>query len=64
MIVKLLTEDNLEFLRLKRGCPVSSEYTHDCQNATLLEISCTGSNDVTGMRMPQLIKKYHTVQEI
>ena len=28
MIVKLLTEDNLEFLRLKGGCPVSSEYTH------------------------------------
>ena len=37
MIVKLLSEHNLEFLSLK-GVRV---YT--CQNATLLEISCTGS---------------------
>ena len=42
MIVKLLTEHNLEFLGLKEGCRVSSEST-SCQNATLLEISCTGS---------------------
>ena len=27
MIVKLLTENNLEFLNLKRGCSGSSEYT-------------------------------------
>ena len=28
MIVKLLTEQHLEFLSLKRGCPGSSESTH------------------------------------
>ena len=28
MIVKLLTEDPLEFLSLKRGCIYSSESTH------------------------------------
>ena len=28
MIVKLLTEHNLEFLRLKGGCTGSSESTH------------------------------------
>ena len=38
MIVKLLTERHLESLSLKGGCRV---YT--CQNATLFEISCTGS---------------------
>ena len=37
MIVKLLTEHHLEFLSLKGGCRGS--YT--CQNATLLETSCT-----------------------
>ena len=43
MIVKLLTEHHLEFLSLKGGCmDLSRVYT--CQNATLLEISCTGSN--------------------
>ena len=35
MIVRLLTEHHFEFLSLKGG------YT--CQNATLLDISCTGS---------------------
>ena len=29
MIVKLLTEHNLEFLSLKGGCPSSSESTHE-----------------------------------
>ena len=29
MTVKLLTEDHLEFLRLKGGCTGSSESTHD-----------------------------------
>ena len=43
MIVKLLTEHDLEFLSLKGGCRGSSESTH--VNATLLEISCTGSNN-------------------
>ena len=38
MSVKLLTEHHLEFLTLKRGCRGSSE------SATLLEISCHGSN--------------------
>ena len=42
MIVKLLTEHHLEFLSLKGGCIGSYESTR--QNATLLEISCTGSN--------------------
>ena len=41
MIFKLLIEHHLEFLSLKGGCRGSSESTH--QNATLLEISCTGS---------------------
>ena len=41
MIVKLLTEHYLEFLSLKGGCRGSSESTRE--NATLLEISCTGS---------------------
>ena len=36
MIVKRLTEHHLEFLSLKAGCRGSSE------DATLLEISCTG----------------------
>ena len=38
MTVKLLTEHNLEFVSLKGGC------TGSCQNATLLEITCRGSN--------------------
>ena len=47
MIVKLLTEHNFEFLSLTGGCRGSSEaYTMSCQKATLLEISCTGSNSV------------------
>ena len=40
MIVKLLTEHHLEFLSLKGGCRGQLD---TCQNATLLEISCTGS---------------------
>ena len=43
VIVKLLTEHDLEFLSLKGGCRGSSESTR--QNATLLEITCTGSDD-------------------
>ena len=39
--VKLLTKHHLEFLRLKGGCRDSSE---SIQNATLLEITCCGSN--------------------
>ena len=39
MIVKLLTEYHLEFLRVKGGCRGSSESTH----VKLLEISCRGS---------------------
>ena len=42
MIVKLLTEHHLEFLSKKGGCRGSSKSTR--QNATLLEISCTGSS--------------------
>ena len=42
MIVKLLTEQHLEFLSLKGGCTGSFEYS--CQNAILLEITCCGSN--------------------
>ena len=41
MIVKLLTEHYLEFLSFKGGRRGSSEATR--QNATLLEISRTGS---------------------
>ena len=42
MIVKLLTEHNLEFLSLKGGCRGSSESTL-VKNVKLLEISCHGS---------------------
>ena len=34
----------MEFLSLTAGCTGSSEYS--CQNATLLEITCCGSNFV------------------
>ena len=43
MTVKLLTGHHLEFLTLKGGCICSSESTL-CQNTTLLEITCHGSN--------------------
>ena len=43
MIVKLLTEHYLEFLGLKGGCRGSFVRVYTCQNATLLEITCTGS---------------------
>ena len=42
MIVKLLTEQHLEFLSLNGGCRLARVYT--CQNATLLEITCRSSN--------------------
>ena len=41
MTVKLLAEHHFEFLRLKGG------RVYTCQNATLLEISCTGSFIIT-----------------
>ena len=47
MIVKLLTEHHLECLLLKKGCTGSSESTH--VKVTLLEITCTGSNDILAM---------------
>ena len=43
MIVKLLTEHHVEFLGLKRRLQ-RLDRVYTCQNATLLEISCTGSN--------------------
>ena len=43
MSVELLTEHHLEFLSLKGGCRGLSESTL-VKNATLLEISCLGSN--------------------
>ena len=42
MIVKLLTKHHFEFLSLKEGCT--------CQNATLLEITCHGSNGITFLK--------------
>ena len=47
MTVKLLTEQQLEFLSFKGGCTGSSESTlvHG-KNATLLEIRCRGSSDL------------------
>ena len=42
MTVKLLTEHHLELLSLNRGCTGSSESTL-VKNATLLEITCSGS---------------------
>ena len=45
MIVKLLTEHHLEFLSFKGGCGGSSESTL-VKNATLLEITCHGSNAI------------------
>ena len=43
MSVSLLNEHHLEFLNLKKETPQAHVY--NCQNATLLEISCTGSNN-------------------
>ena len=43
MGVTLLTEHYLELLSLKGGCTGSSESTF-VKNATLLEITCHGSN--------------------
>ena len=51
MIFKLLSEYRLEFLSLKGDCRDSS------QNATLLEISCTGSNNCYATGMLQVNKK-------
>ena len=48
MIVKLLTEQHLEYLSLRGGCRGSSESTHassESQNGTLLEISCAVNNN-------------------
>ena len=43
MIIKLLIEHHLEFLSLKRRLQrLVRDY--NCQNATLLEITCRGSN--------------------
>ena len=44
MRVKPLTEHDLEFLSLLGGCTGSSECTLTSQNATLLEITCHGTN--------------------
>ena len=43
MIVKLQTEHHMEFLSLKGGLH-RLVYAYICQNATLLEITCHGSN--------------------
>ena len=53
MIVKLLTEHHLEFLSLIGGCRGSSR-VYIYQNATLLEILCTGSINISGLRPEQL----------
>ena len=45
MTVKLLTEYHLEFLSLQLQRLVR---VYTCQNATLLEISCTGLNIISG----------------
>ena len=44
MSVKLLTELHLKFLSSEGSCTCSSESTLVSQNATLLEITCRGSN--------------------
>ena len=56
MIVKLLIEHHLEFLRLTGGCTGSSEST--CQNTILLEITCHDSF-VYGLSMD--ITRFHIV---
>ena len=43
MVVKLLTEHDLEFLSLKVGCTGSSKALL-VAHTTLLEITCRGSN--------------------
>ena len=43
MIIKLLTEHNLELLSLKEDCTGSSDTSYTCKNTTLLEITCRGS---------------------
>ena len=54
MIVRLLTEHNLEFLSLKGDCTGSSEYTL-VKKATLLEITsrviCYGGDGLVGVFM-------------
>ena len=41
--IKLLAEHHLEFLSLKGGCSEEARLSLHMSNATLLEISCTGS---------------------
>ena len=56
MIVKLLTDHHLEFLSFKGGCTDLRVYT--CQNVTLLEITCHGSNHTVDKKRPnKLIEK-------
>ena len=49
MIVKLLTEHQLEVLSLKGGC------TGSCQNVTLLENTCRGLYYFTKVSLDELI---------
>ena len=54
MIVKLLTEHRLEFFKFKgRLHRLVGVYT--CQNATLLEITCHGSNVLNGYSTGQSV---------
>ena len=50
MTFKLLNIYHLEFLTLKVNYTGSSEYT--CQNSTLLEITCHGSNMKMSQKYP------------
>ena len=45
MIVKIHTEYHLEFLSLYKRRLQRLVQVNTCQNATLLEISCTGLNE-------------------
>ena len=53
MTSKLLTEHHLEFPKLKRRLH-RLLWVYTCQNATLLEITCHGSNNIGRLRALQL----------
>ena len=65
MTVKLLTEHRLEFLSLKEGCTGSTGSTvYTCQNATLLEITCHGSNVKFYTSVPTKLLCMHVIRII
>ena len=58
MTAKLLTEQHFEFLSLRGGCTDSSESTLVKMHATLLEITCHGSNLLKFMKMVKCLIEF------